>query len=92
MLVCVRSSLSGCHSGMCCEGAADGDASEQGQSVVNVGQFAGVPLDLETVSPPHGKPSGSLAKYWSQRYRLFSRFDQGVLLDEGKGEVVYWCV
>lgn len=24
-----------------------------------------------------------LAKYWAQRYRLFSRFDEGVKLDQG---------
>lgn len=25
-----------------------------------------------------------LTKYWAQRYRLFSRFDEGILLDRGK--------
>lgn len=25
-----------------------------------------------------------LAKYWAQRYRLFSRFDEGVKLDRGQ--------
>lgn len=25
-----------------------------------------------------------LAKYWAQRYRLFSRFDQGIRLDRGQ--------
>lgn len=25
-----------------------------------------------------------LAKYWAQRYRLFSRFDEGIQLDRGK--------
>lgn len=25
-----------------------------------------------------------LAKYWAQRYRLFSRFDQGIKLDRGE--------
>lgn len=24
-----------------------------------------------------------LAKYWAQRYRLFSRFDEGIKLDRG---------
>lgn len=24
-----------------------------------------------------------LAKYWAQRYRLFSRFDEGIRLDRG---------
>lgn len=25
-----------------------------------------------------------LAKYWAQRYRLFSRFDEGIKLDRGQ--------
>lgn len=25
-----------------------------------------------------------LSKYWAQRYRLFSRFDEGIQLDRGK--------
>lgn len=25
-----------------------------------------------------------LAKYWAQRYRLFSRFDEGIRLDRGE--------
>lgn len=25
-----------------------------------------------------------LAKYWAQRYRLFSQFDQGIKLDRGQ--------
>lgn len=25
-----------------------------------------------------------LAKYWAQRYRLFSRFDEGIRLDRGQ--------
>uniref|UniRef100_T1K5S1 Trimethylguanosine synthase n=2 Tax=Tetranychus urticae TaxID=32264 RepID=T1K5S1_TETUR len=30
----------------------------------------------------HGKVKKSLCKYWHQRYRLFSRFDQGIKLDK----------
>ena len=29
-------------------------------------------------------------KYWDQRYKLFSKFDEGILLDEGK-EHSYYC-
>lgn len=28
-----------------------------------------------------------LAKYWAQRYRLFSRFDQGIRLDRGQSSL-----
>ena len=59
------------------------DASGQGLSANHTDQGVKESLDL-ACGPPHGKPSGSLAKYWSQRYRLFSRFDQGILLDEGE--------
>ncbi|KAM8966645.1 trimethylguanosine synthase [Pelodytes ibericus] len=34
------------------------------------------PLPPEIAAVPH------LAKYWAQRYRLFSRFDEGIQLDE----------
>lgn len=72
--------------GLCCNGSADKDTSGHGLSVVPTDQDTRASLDLECACPP-GKPSGSLAKYWSQRYRLFSRFDQGILLDEGKSFV-----
>lgn len=29
-----------------------------------------------------------LAKYWAQRYRLFSRFDEGIKLDRGQSASV----
>jgi hypothetical protein len=29
---------------------------------------------------PFGEENG---KYWAQRYRLFSRFDEGILMDKG---------
>lgn len=38
----------------------------------------GQPLPPEIVADPE------LAKYWAQRYRLFSRFDEGIQLDRGK--------
>ena len=46
--------------------------------------YAGRPLPLTDLLPrPHLSPSDKLAKYWSQRYRLFSRYDDGVCLDRG---------
>lgn len=69
--------------GLGCYGTADMDASRQGLSAERINQRVKDVLDL-ACGPPQGKPSGSLAKYWSQRYRLFSRFDQGILLDEGE--------
>ncbi|KAJ3161748.1 Trimethylguanosine synthase [Geranomyces michiganensis] len=33
---------------------------------------------------------GKLRKYWLQRYNLFSRFDEGVMLDEGGWEPYRW--
>lgn len=41
----------------------------------------GVGLPPEIVAVPE------LAKYWAQRYRLFSRFDDGIKLDRGKAHV-----
>ncbi|XP_072267290.1 trimethylguanosine synthase isoform X2 [Pyxicephalus adspersus] len=34
------------------------------------------------LSPPPEIAGSHLAKYWAQRYRLFSRFDEGIQLDE----------
>ena len=34
--------------------------------------------------PPEITAVPELAKYWAQRYRLFSRFDDGIKLDRGK--------
>lgn len=34
--------------------------------------------------PPEIAAVPELAKYWAQRYRLFSRFDDGIKLDRGK--------
>ena len=34
--------------------------------------------------PPEIAAVPKLAKYWAQRYRLFSRFDDGIKLDTGK--------
>ena len=34
--------------------------------------------------PPEIAAEPDLAKYWAQRYRLFSRFDEGIKMDHGK--------
>ena len=49
------------------------------------GKYAGKPLCLGDLVPvPHLSPSSDqLAKYWRQRYRLFSHYDDGVCLDRG---------
>lgn len=36
--------------------------------------------------PPEIAAVPELAKYWAQRYRLFSRFDDGIKLDRGNVE------
>lgn len=41
--------------------------------------------------PPEIAADPVLAKYWAQRYRLFSRFDEGIQLDRGKLLVVTHC-
>ena len=59
---------------------------EQGLAMGGTGfrEYAGRPLPLDELLPrPHISPSDQLAKYWSQRYRLFSRYDDGVCLDRG---------
>mgnify|MGYP001859137412 CR=1 FL=1 len=34
--------------------------------------------------PPEIAADPELIKYWAQRYRLFSRFDEGIKLDRGR--------
>lgn len=47
--------------------------------------LAGQTLNLSTLLPPAlTSPPPRLAKYWSQRYRIFSQYDQGVRMDEGE--------
>lgn len=38
---------------------------------------------VDWVEPEECPIDPSLAKYWSQRYRLFSRFDEGIVMDHG---------
>ena len=35
------------------------------------------------------KVEPSIQKYWAQRYKLFSKFDEGILLDEGKDLLMF---
>ena len=52
--------------------------------------YAGTPLPLSTLLPVNtAKDSPALVKYWSQRYRLFSKFDDGVCLDHGEHKATY---
>ena len=37
----------------------------------------------EYLKKPHMK------KFWAQRYKLFSKFDEGILLDEGNGIAIF---
>lgn len=37
--------------------------------------------------PPEIAAVPELVKYWAQRYRLFSRFDDGIKLDRGNVDV-----
>lgn len=90
MCLCVSGGYYRLLLGMCCDGVADVDVSGQGLSVVHMDQGVGMSLDQVFGHPTQGRPSGPLAKYWSQRYRLFSRFDQGVLLDEGESGAGFW--
>ncbi|KAK3534226.1 hypothetical protein QTP86_007028 [Hemibagrus guttatus] len=38
-------------------------------------------VDVDVDMPPEIAAEPELAKYWAQRYRLFSRFDEGIKLD-----------
>lgn len=40
--------------------------------------------------PPEIKENSKLRKYWHRRFSLFSKFDRGIKLDEGKKIVCYW--
>jgi len=39
--------------------------------------------------PPDIAAVPELVKYWAQRYRLFSRFDDGIKLDRGNVDVYF---
>ena len=69
------------------EGEEEEEEEEDGLVVggTGFGKYAGKPLCLGDLVPvPHLSPSSDqLAKYWRQRYRLFSHYDDGVCLDRG---------
>ena len=47
--------------------------------------YAGVPLSLTSFLPSADiQDTPSLNKYWSQRFRLFSKYSQGIQLDHGE--------
>ena len=52
---------------------------------VNFADYAGKRLCLEDFLPAHGTTSiVHMSKYWSQRYRLFSKYDEGICMDKGE--------
>ena len=40
-------------------------------------------------SPPPGMPQ-DMHKYWAQRHRLFLKYDEGILLDQGTHYSFYY--
>ena len=52
---------------------------------LNYHQYAGQSLVMADLLPPPLEPKGcQMLKYWNQRYRLFSKYDQGICMDNGK--------
>ena len=50
-------------------------------------KYAGVPLSFVSLLPATPtiiEDTPSLAKYWSQRFRLFSKYSDGIQLDHGE--------
>ena len=51
----------------------------------NFADYAGQCLCLEDLLPAHGTTSMvHMSKYWSQRYRLFSKYEEGICMDKGE--------
>ena len=51
--------------------------------------YAGQPLTFSQLIPTATvDDSPTLKKYWSQRYRLFSMYDEGICMDNGEHFVV----
>ena len=51
-----------------------------------ISNYAGKPLLFTSLLPTiSAEDSPALHKYWSQRYRLFSKYDQGIHMDKGEG-------
>ena len=52
---------------------------------LNYRQYGGQSLMFSSLVPPPIEPrSNKLTKYWSQRYRLFSLYDDGICMDHGE--------
>ncbi len=54
-------------------------------------KYAGVSLSLGSLLPATPtilEDTPSLAKYWSQRFRLFSKYSEGIQLDHGETNTV----
>lgn len=51
-------------------------------SDVSVGQFSNTDITVEDIDVESQKQDPDIAKYWYQRYRLFSRFDDGIKMDK----------
>ena len=52
-----------------------------------ISDYAGQPLSFTSLLPTiSAEDSPTLCKYWSQRYRLFSRYDQGIQMDQGESK------
>lgn len=51
----------------------------------SVTNYAGKPLSFSSILPTtSAEESPTLHKYWSQRYRLFNLYDQGIQMDIGE--------
>ncbi len=74
--------------------SVESEASLECSSVHLTGhQYAGEALVFSTLLPPVAmEPSGQhMNKYWNQRYRLFSKFDDGISMDNGKRTIDTHC-
>ena len=61
--------------------------SELEQQLPVVSDYASKPLSFTSLLPTiSAEDCPILHKYWSQRYRLFSRYDQGIQMDKGESK------
>ena len=61
--------------------------SELEQQLPVVSDYASKPLSFTSLLPTiSAEDCPILRKYWSQRYRLFSRYDQGIQMDKGESK------
>ena len=65
----------------------DSSMVDQQEQLPIISNYAGKPLSFTSLLPTiSAEDSPTLRKYWSQRYRLFSRYDQGIQMDKGEKE------